>query len=230
MARIVVIEDEADLRSVLEYNLCRAGHQVTAAGTAAEGLRLVMDQAPDLVLLDLILPDLFGVDVCRMIKQRAATNAIPVMMLTARGEEQDRVTGLEAGAEDYLVKPFSMRELLLRIDVILGRGTRGSKETGIVEFGRLRFDRRAHRIWVDKQERSLTALEFRLFLALYDQRERVQSRSKLLRDVWKLDGEVVTRTVDTHVKRLREKLGPGGDYIETVRGVGYRFAWHPAQS
>ncbi len=229
MAKIVVIEDEADLRGVLEYNLRQAGHEVHASGTGADGLQLVREAAPDIVLLDLILPDLSGVDVCRMLRQNAATRSVPVMMLTARGEENDRVTGFEAGAEDYLVKPFSMRELLLRIDVIVSRGRRDAAEPGVTSFGKLRFDRRSHRVWVEEQERSLTALEFRLLLTLYDSRERVQSRADLLRHVWNIEGEVVTRTVDTHVKRLREKLGEAGDYIETVRGVGYRFAGNPGK-
>lgn len=224
MAKIVVIEDEADLRGVLEYGLRQGGHEVAPAATASDGLRIVSEILPDIVLLDLILPDLSGVDVCRMIKQRSATSSIPVLMLTARGEESDRVTGFEAGAEDYVVKPFSMRELLLRIDVIVGRGKRERSDESTTTFGRLRFDRRAHRVWVDEEERTLTALEFRLLLTLYDNRERVQTRADLLKEVWKIDGEVVTRTVDTHVKRLREKLGPAGDYVETVRGVGYRFA------
>ena len=227
MAKIVVIEDEADLRGVLEYNLRQAGHEVHATGTGADGLHLAFELSPDIVLLDLILPDLSGVDVCRMLRQREETSAIPVMMLTARGEEQDRVAGFEAGAEDYLVKPFSMRELLLRIDVIVSRGKRDTSEVGTISFGRLRFERRAHRVWVDGRERALTALEFRLLLTLYDNRERVQSRAELLRDVWNIEGEVITRTVDTHVKRLREKLDVAGDYIEIVRGVGYRFARTP---
>lgn len=227
MAKIVVIEDEDDLRGVLEYNLRQAGHEVHATGTGADGLRLARELVPDIVLLDLILPDLSGVDVCRMLRQRGETSSIPVMMLTARGEERDRVAGFEAGAEDYLVKPFSMRELLLRIEVIVARGKRDTVDAGAVCFGRLRFDRQAHRVWVDDRERTLTALEFRLLLTLYDNRERVQSRADLLRDVWNIEGEVVTRTVDTHVKRLREKLGTAGDYIETVRGVGYRFARTP---
>jgi two-component system phosphate regulon response regulator PhoB len=221
MARIVVIEDEADLRGVLEYNLQRGGHDVQSAGTGAEGVRMVEESLPDLVLLDLILPDLSGVDVCRTLKDKLSTAPIPIMMLTARGTEQDRVTGFEAGAADYLVKPFSLRELLLRIDVVLGRGVHRGSCDGV---GRMRVDRHAHRAWVDGAECSLTALEFRLLVALFDGRGRVQTRAELLRDVWGLDGDAVTRTVDTHVKRLRGKLGPAGTYVETVRGVGYRFA------
>jgi len=226
MARIVVIEDEPDLRGVLEYNLRAAGHDVVAVATGADGLRAIVDRRPDLVLLDLILPDLSGIDVCRTIKERSPTGEPPVMMLTARGEESDRVTGFEVGAEDYLVKPFSMRELILRIEVIVGRGMRAAS-SGTV-FGRLRVDRHAHRVWVDEEERALTALEFRLLVTLLDGSERVRTRADLLREVWRTDGDMVTRTVDTHVKRLREKLGAAGEYIETVRGVGYRFARRPS--
>jgi len=221
MARIVVIEDEEDLRGVLEYNLRRAGHDVQSAGTGAEGARKVEEALPDLVLLDLILPDLCGVDVCRTLKDKPATAPIPIIMLTARSSEQDRVTGFEAGASDYVVKPFSLRELSLRIDVALGRGQhRGPLRERV---GRLRLDRLAHRAWVDGAECSLTALEFRLLLAVFDARDRVRTRAELLRDVWGLEGDAVTRTVDTHVKRLRGKLGRAGTYVETVRGVGYRF-------
>ena len=229
MARIVVIEDEDDLRGVLSYNLSQAGHQVFPTATAAGGLRQVAVTMPDIVLLDVMLPDMSGMDVCRMLKQVEATSHVPVMMLTARGEEQDRVTGFEVGAEDYLVKPFSMRELMLRIDVILNRSKHHVAEPSLAEFGRLRFDRRTHRVWVDQEQRILTPLEFRLLITLYDNRDSVHSRADLLRVVWNIEHEVVTRTVDTHVKRLREKLGVAGEYIETVRGVGYRFAMQPAE-
>ena len=221
MGRIVVIEDEEDLRGVLEYTLKKAGHEVQSAGTGAEGVRKVEEALPDLVLLDLILPDVFGVDVCRTLKDKPVTAPIPIIMLTARNTEQDRVAGLEAGASDYLAKPFSVRELILRIDVALGRGLHRGSLRELV--GRLRIDRLAHRAWVDGAECSLTALEFRLLLSLFDAPDRVRTRAELLRDVWGLEGDVVTRTVDTHVKRLRAKLGRAGTYVETVRGVGYRF-------
>jgi len=225
MTRIVVIEDEEDLRTVLTFNLQNAGYTVLATGTGTEGIQLIREHLPDMVLLDLILPDLSGVEVCKQLKQQATTQNIPVMMLTARGEEDDRVSGFEAGAEDYLVKPFSLRELLLRIGVILTRNKKQgeSKES----FGLLHMDRDAHRIWIGQKECVLTALEFRLLLQLFDNRHRVQSRGELLREVWGWEGEAVTRTVDTHIKRLREKLGPAGIYVETVRGIGYRFAKSP---
>jgi two-component system phosphate regulon response regulator PhoB len=194
---------------------------VQCAGTGVEGVRKVEEALPDLVLLDLILPDLCGVDVCRTLKDKPVTAPIPIIMLTARNTEQDRVAGFEAGASDYLAKPFSLRELILRIDVALGRGPhRGSARECV---GRLRIDRMAYRAWVDEAECSLTTIEFRLLLSLFDAPDRVRTRAELLRDVWGLEGDAVTRTVDTHVKRLRGKLGRAGTYVETVRGVGYRF-------
>lgn len=231
MAHLIVIEDEIDLQSVLEYNLKQAGYSVTLAGKGQDGLRLAQQHIPDLILLDLMLPDISGIDVCRSLKSQPATKAIPVIMVTARGEEIDRVVGFEIGADDYVVKPFSMRELLLRISAILRRNRNEEPETGqIVDFGRLRIDRGAHRIWVDGVEIELTALEFRLLVTLYDRRNRVQTRSTLLDDVWGIQADITTRTVDTHVKRLREKLEGARDYIETVRGVGYRFVASPEEA
>lgn len=231
MAHIIVIEDEVDLQSVLEYNLKQAGYSVTLAGRGQEGLRLAQQHIPDLILLDLMLPDVSGMDVCRTLKSQAATKAVPIIMVTARGEEIDRVVGFEIGADDYVVKPFSVRELLLRISAILRRNRPESTEVAqIVDFGRLRIDRSAHRIWVDGAEIELTALEFRLLVTLYDRKNRVQSRSALLDDVWGIQADITTRTVDTHVKRLREKLESARDYIETVRGVGYRFVDSPDEA
>jgi two-component system phosphate regulon response regulator PhoB len=203
VARILVIEDERDLQTVLEYNLRRAGHQVFSALRGHDGLRLAREHRPELVILDIMLPDLQGTEVCRGLKREPATRGIPVLMLTAKGEELDRVAGFELGADDYVVKPFSVRELLLRIEAILrrARGEQGAAST--IEFGLLRLDPGAHRAWVAGN--------------------RVQNRSTLLDDVWGLESNVTVRTVDTRVKRLREKLGPAGAYIETVRGVGYRF-------
>ncbi len=224
MARILIVEDEKDLQRVLAYNLKQAGHDVLASAEGRDGLRMAREQRPDLLILDLMLPDLPGTEVCRALKGDAATRAIPVIMLTAKGEEIDRVVGFELGADDYVVKPFSVRELLLRIQAILRRGApEGAEPEGRLEHGRLRIARAAHRVWVDDKDIALTALELRLLWTLFDRRERVQSRATLLDDVWGLDGDITSRTVDTHVKRLREKLGPAGTYIETVRGVGYRF-------
>ena len=226
MAKVLVIEDEPDLQQVLTYNLRSAGHEALSAGRGADGLRLARAEAPDLILLDLMLPDLAGTEVCRALKDDPTTRAIPVVMLTARGEEIDRVVGFELGVDDYIVKPFSVRELLLRIQAILRRASgseRPPANTASIEFGSLRIDREAHRVWVDESEIELTALEFRLLVTLYDRKNRVQTRAALLDDVWGIQADITTRTVDTHVKRLREKLEGARDYVETVRGVGYRF-------
>jgi two-component system phosphate regulon response regulator PhoB len=225
MAKVLIVEDEADLQQVLDYNLRQAGHEPLVAANAADGLRVLRERKPDLVLLDLMLPDTPGTDVCRQLKSDPATRSIPVIMLTARGEEIDRVVGFELGADDYVVKPFSVRELLLRIQAILRRSTWEERQEGEerIEFGCLTVDRAAHRVWVSGQEVELTALEFKLLLTLYQRRDRVQTRATLLDDVWGMRADITTRTVDTHVKRLREKLVDARDYIETVRGVGYRF-------
>jgi two-component system phosphate regulon response regulator PhoB len=180
-----------------------------------------------LVLLDLMLPDMSGTEVCRTIKDNPATRTLPVVMLTARGEEIDRVVGFEIGADDYITKPFSVRELVLRIRAVLRRRELPPGEAASIEFGNLRIDRAAHRVWVDGEEVELTALEFKLLVTLYERRNRVQSRGALLDQVWGIETKISTRTVDAHVKRLREKMGNARDYIETVRGVGYRFAEIP---
>ena len=227
MARILVIEDEQDLQNVLAYNLRAAGHEVVAALKGQDGLKLARDRRPDVVLLDLMLPDLPGTEVCKALKADAALREVPVIMLTAKGEEVDRVVGFELGADDYVVKPFSVRELILRIQAVLRRAHPEPEATAPIEFGCLRIDPAAHRVWVGGEEVELTALEFRLLLTLHERRDRVQSRSTLLDVVWGIEADITTRTVDTHVKRLREKLGAAGVYIETVRGVGYRFAGSP---
>jgi len=228
MARILIVEDEKDLQDVLAYNLRQAGHTPVLAADGHEALAAVEGQVPDLVLLDLMLPDMSGTDVCRTLKNDPNTRDIPVVMVTAKGEEIDRVVGFELGADDYVVKPYSVRELILRLNAILRRRTPTADGGATTSFGRLRIDRDGHRVWVDGQEVALTALELRLLCTLYDRRGRVQSRAVLLDEVWRMSGEVNTRTVDTHVKRLRVKLQGAGSYLETVRGVGYRFAASPA--
>ncbi|HRI49223.1 MAG TPA: response regulator [Pseudomonadota bacterium] len=224
MPTLLIIEDEIDLQQVLEYNLRRAGHEVLCASTGKAGLQLVAERSPQLILLDLMLPDISGTQVCRALKAEPRTAAIPVIMLTARGEEADRIVGFELGADDYVVKPFSIRELMLRIGVSLRRGTATAESPGVIEFGCLRIDCSAHRVFVQEQEVRLTALEFKLLRKLYEAKDQVQTRATLLGHVWQIEADVTTRTVDTHIKRLREKIGAAGGYIETVRGVGYRFA------
>ena len=182
---------------------------------------------PDLVLLDLMLPDVPGTEVCRHIRGADRTRHVPVLMLTARGEEIDKVVGFEVGADDYVVKPFSVRELMLRVRAILRRSEPVAARTEAMRFGRLQVDSAGHRAWVDGEAVVLTALELRLLVTLLSRRGRVQTRDTLLRDVWGIDADVTTRTVDTHVKRLRQKLGGASDYIETLRGVGYRLRAHP---
>lgn len=227
---ILIVEDQRDLVSTLEYNLQQAGYETCAAGDGAAAMAaLSQDRLPDLILLDRMLPDISGIEICRRLRADEATRQIPVLMLTARGEEEDRITGLEAGADDYVVKPFSVRELKLRIRAILRRSDADAPVPGDdpISFGALTVDIPGHTLYIDGTPADLTALEFRLFKTLFLRRGRVQSRKDLLRDVWDIEADVVTRTVDTHVKRLRQKLGAHDGYIETVRGVGYRFAPEP---
>jgi two-component system phosphate regulon response regulator PhoB len=221
--RVLVIEDEEDLQEVIEWNLRQTGYEVLGTRSGREGLRLIREERPDIVLLDLMLPDLSGTEVCKTLKQDPATRHIPVIMVTAKGDELDRVVGFEIGAADYVVKPFSVRELMLRVRAVLQRGEPGPPAPGVVRIGRLKIDRDAHRVWVDEDEVPLTSIEYRLLLTLYERRNRVQPRSTLLQDVWNATTESSSRTIDTHVKRLRAKLGPAGDYVRTIRGVGYRF-------
>jgi two-component system phosphate regulon response regulator PhoB len=229
MARVLVVEDERDLQEVVGYNLRELGYEVVVSERGGPVAAMVREQRPDLVILDLMLPDISGLEVCRNLKSDPATRSIPVVMVTAKGAEVDRVVGFELGADDYVVKPFSVRELLLRIQAVLRRSQTAPNLAPVttINFGRLRIDREAPSVLVDEQEVTLTALELRLLCTLYERRNRVQSRAVLLDDVWSVSGENATRTVDTHVKRLREKLGPVGTYIETIRGIGYRFVGAP---
>ncbi|MCA9671934.1 MAG: response regulator transcription factor [Myxococcales bacterium] len=235
-ALILVVDDEEDLLSTLEYNLEREGYQVRTATNGESALsRAAEEPVPNLILLDLMLPDMPGTEVCRKLRQQEATRNIPVIMITAKAEEIDRVVGFEVGADDYVTKPFSTRELLLRVRAVLRRAVpQGSEEitdaTSEVTFGRLRIDASAHRVWVDNSEITLTALEFKLLNFFLGRKGRVQTRDTLLNDVWGIQADVATRTVDTHVKRLRQKLGDAGTYIETLRGVGYRFRPQPDEA
>jgi|GEM_PF-19439 len=225
---ILVVDDEQELVAALEFNLRREGFRTLMASTGKGALELAsQDPRPDLVLLDLMLPDISGTEVCHRLRMSERTRDIPVVMVTAKGEEIDRVVGLELGADDYIVKPFSVRELLLRVKAILRRRETHELDIVDVRFGTLRIDMAGHRIWVEDEEIALTALEFRLLTTFLSRKGRVQTRDTLLHDVWGVQSGVTTRTVDTHVQRLRKKLGSAGEYVETLRGVGYRFRSHP---
>ena len=192
------------------------------ANSGADALAIAKREQPAALVLDLMLPDLDGLEVLRRLRQEPTTRDLPVLLLTAKGEEVDRVQGFEIGADDYVVKPFSVREVILRLRALLRRGT-AEEPPKLLAAGTLRIDREAHRAYLGEEELQLTALEFKLVFTLMERRGRVQTRERLLEDVWGMSPEVTTRTVDTHIKRLREKLGDAGSFIETVRGVGYRF-------
>ena len=224
---VLVVDDEPDIRNLLSINLRREGFQVLAAENGTEALRLAKLQPLTLVVLDLMLPDIQGTEVCRRLRGAPETASTPILMLTARDEEIDRVVGFEVGADDYVTKPFSVRELMLRVRAILRRTPAKPEEPVSAELfvaGTLKIDIGAHKVWVDDEEVPLTATEFKLLLTLSQRTGRVQGRGQLLQDVWDMPPDLNTRTVDTHVKRLREKLGSAANLIETVRGVGYRFA------
>ncbi len=225
---ILIVDDEDDLRRLLNFNLRSAGYETLQAATGAEALQVLEARKPDLIVLDLMLPDIQGMDLCRHLKQSPATKHIPVLILSARSDEIDRVVGFEIGADDYVVKPFSVRELALRIKAILKRSALDSPAASQeLRFGPLRIDQARHRAWLGEEDLTLTALEFKLLTTFVAQCGRVQTRESLLEDVWGIAPGVTTRTVDTHVKRLREKLGEASRLLETVRGVGYRFAETP---
>jgi two-component system phosphate regulon response regulator PhoB len=222
--RILVVDDEPDLLELVRFNLCQLGYEVETATGGREGLEKARRQRPDLVVLDVMLPDLPGTEVCRRLRSDPDLASLPILMLTARSEEIDRVVGLEVGADDYVTKPFSPRELGLRAQAILRR-VRGGREAPVVlRNGRLELDTERHRCRVEGEEVRLTAKEFELLRTLMERPGRVMSRDRLLDQVWGSDITVTSRTIDTHLKRLREKLGAAGDLVETVRGVGYRFA------
>jgi two-component system, OmpR family, phosphate regulon response regulator PhoB len=225
--RILIVEDEKDIVQVLEFALRQAGFETVSARDGGEAFARIREKAPDAVILDLMLPDISGTEICRQLKGSARTATVPVIMLTARSEEVDRVVGFELGADDYITKPFSVREMVLRVRAILRRGA--GEAPPREQVGPIRLDAEAHRVFIDDQEVALTALEFRLLETFMARVGRVQTREQLLRDVWQMTGELQTRTVDTHVKRLREKLGSGRDLIETVRGLGYRMS-DPAEN
>ena len=226
--KILIIEDEPDIRKNLEYNLSREGYSVLTAASIREAEQLIYSNNLSLILLDLMLPDGSGLELCKKMKSDPDVQNLPIIILTAKDDEVDKVVGFEIGADDYVTKPFSVRELILRIKAVLKRG---ENKKDIVEidrqFGDLKIDIDSHEVYVDGELVNLTALEFKLLIQLVDRRGRVQSREQLLADVWGYSAEVTTRTVDTHIKRLREKLGTMGKYVQTIRGVGYKFSRSP---
>jgi two-component system phosphate regulon response regulator PhoB len=221
--RILVVDDEPDAVELVAFNLKQAGFDVVAATDGAEALRKARSTQPALVVLDLMLPEIDGLEVCKLLRRDPATAAIPILMLTAKASEVDRILGLELGADDYVTKPFSPRELVLRIKRILERGQPPAAKRERFEFGDLVIDLPRHLVSVRGKRLELTPTEFRLLTLLAERVGRVQSRDQLLQDVWHYDAAIDTRTVDTHMRRLREKLGPAAKHLDTVRGVGYRF-------
>jgi len=225
MEKILIVEDDKNISKLVKYNLEKAGYECTAVVCGEEAFKFLDKQNIDLIILDIMLPKMDGFEVCRKIKQEKNLKDIPIMILTAKAEEIDRIVGLELGADDYIVKPFSPRELVLRIKAILRRTkTKEEKEQkDILKAGILSVDISQYKVMVNEKEVKLTPIEFRLLVTLMQRKNRVQSREVLLSDVWDVHADVTTRTVDTHIKRLRKKLGKVGKYIETVVGVGYRL-------
>ncbi len=223
-ARILVVDDEPDVIELLSFNLKASGYEVLSAEDGEEGLRKARQEYPDLVLLDLMLPKIDGVEVCKILRRDLATERLPIIMLTAKATEIDRILGLEFGADDYVTKPFSPREVLLRVRNLLRRTEEEEvQEGGLLRCHTIRLDTSGHVAQVGGEPLNLTATEFKLLHLLLKRRGRVQSREQLLQDVWGYEPSLDTRTVDTHVKRLREKLNSAAHCIQTVRGVGYRL-------
>src|ERR671919_2512079 len=223
--KILIIEDESDVADLLALSLRKAGFKTSAVGDGATGLQNARDNRPDFIILDLMLPKMSGLELCRILKGDAATSHIPILMLTAKAEEIDRIVGLEFGADDYVTKPFSPREVVLRIKAVLRRAA--VKEEGEhLAVGPITIDAARHEVSVNGKRVNLTSLEFKLLRTLMQRRGRVQARDRLLNDVWGYESVIDTRTVDTHVRRLRKKLGKAADVIESVRGFGYRLREH----
>ena len=220
--KILIIEDESDVADLLTLNLRKAGFRISTAADGASGLQKARDDRPDFIVLDLMLPKMSGLEVCRILKSDTATRHIPILMLTAKAEEIDRIVGLEFGADDYVTKPFSPREVVLRIKAILRRAEGGAEDERL-SAGSIVIDPARHEVSVHGKRVNLTSLEFKLLRTLMQRRGRVQARDRLLNDVWGYESVIDTRTVDTHVRRLRKKLGKAADAIESVRGFGYRL-------
>lgn len=221
--KILIVDDEPDALEVIGFKLKEAGYIPLTAADGLRAVELVREERPALVVLDLMLPKLDGLEVCKIMRRDPTTAGIPIIMLTARAAEMDRIVGLELGADDYVTKPFSPRELVLRIKKVLARTQQTDEPATHLRIGVLDIDAVRHLVKVKDQPITLTATEFKLLDLLARRRGRVQTRDRLLQDVWGYDNPIDTRTVDTHMRRLREKLGPAAEYLETIRGVGYRF-------
>jgi len=229
-AHILVVDDEPDISALVAYHLARESYRVRTASSGPEAIRAAEVERPDLVILDLMLPGMSGLQVLEELRKRPETQEIPVILLTARREEQDRIAGLRQGADDYVAKPFSPQELILRVGAVLRRVQQAppaGKGGKVVRVGPFTVDTGAARADVDGRELDLTPTEYRLLLTLMERRGRVQSRRQLLEAVWEVTANIATRTVDMHVQRLRNKLGDQAEWIETVRGFGYRFRTDP---
>lgn len=226
--KILVVEDEPDILKTLEYNLERENFIVSSASSLSDAKEQLVKDNFSLLILDLMLPDGSGLDLCRELKSDSTNESPLIIILTAKDDEVDKVVGFELGADYYVTKPFSVRELILRVKAVLKRGIKQSNTLEVErKFGDLTIDIESHEVFVNNENIILTALEFRLLTQLVDRRGRVQSRDQLLSDVWGYSSEVTTRTVDTHIKRLREKLGIMGKYVKTIRGIGYKFSRTP---
>jgi two-component system phosphate regulon response regulator PhoB len=221
---ILVIDDERDVLELVTYNLKQAGFEVVTARDGEEGLSKARAMRPNLILLDVMLPQLDGMELCKIFRSTPATAGVPIIMLTAKAAEIDRVLGLELGADDYVTKPFSPRELVLRVKKLLERRRPSATSGEVYKFGILTVDVPRHTVLIAAKKVELTSTEFKLLKVLIEGRGFVQSRERLLREVWEYEKFIDTRTVDTHMRRLRDKLGPAAEYLQTTRGVGYRFA------
>jgi two-component system, OmpR family, phosphate regulon response regulator PhoB len=229
--KILIVDDEADVTELVSYHLKAKGYQVQTTNNPNNSLGVARTFLPDLVILDVMMPDLNGIQICRLLRADPQLKNVPVIFLTAKAEESDRIQGLETGADDYICKPFSTKELTLRVQTILRRvtevGVEGAKK---LQAGEIVIDVERHQALIAGKPVELTATEFKLLRLLMERRGRVQTREHLLLNVWNYETEIETRTVDTHVRRLREKLGAEADWIETIRGVGYRLAERKAQT
>ncbi len=223
-ATILIVDDEPDVADLLKYHLQKAGYQTLVAGDGARALEIARRARPEAIVLDLMLPGMSGLEVCRELRKNPNTARLGILMLTAKGQPTERISGLETGADDYVTKPFSPKEVVLRVQALVRRSQAAREGGGIVESGDIRIDKGAFEIMLSGARLELTTTEFKLLCLLVERRGRVQSRDVLLKDVWGYENSIDTRTVDTHIRRLREKLGGSAERIETLRGEGYRFA------